>query len=617
MAGYDQSTIADFVDRVNKGEIILPAMQRDFVWKKEKIYDLFESLMRLYPIGTFICWQVDNSYLDQYAFNSFIKDYDESCEYNKKQRVKSQSNGPQKYLAVLDGQQRITSLVMGLIGSYTEKTKKRKADESYIYQKCILCIDVLYKQKELSDPLYKFQFIPETQANNFDNTVCSYWVPVREVLGKKLLFSSIINPLKSKVPDDLQTLVSDAYGPLEQLRTVLTQENTIYYYTAKDKNLSEVVEIFIRVNSQGKPLEASDLILSSATTHISQDDIHDTIRDAVVSLNERIKASWVTKDLILQVGLMCVESPTLSFGSQKVYKDSALLKTIFKDNWDSIIKALRLCTTFVDHIGFSRVDVPKNILTVLAYYFYQNPRLKNSYIKSKNSHKDCVLIRQWILRSIINNIFVDGTGTTLRRIRDLIRGKCDHGFPLDILLADDGRKNLRIDDATADSLLSIKYSDKRTLPLLAEICGYIELNEKEVDHIFAKDNINIKSNFKKLYLGDDDIESARQNYKYKVDMLPNLQLLDKSTNTSKGTRLYSDWVRDISSEIKAKHLLPLDDDYKFEDFLKFFDDRSKLLKKAILRAFPNSVEDILTIHGLNPETNSSPRKSASCSENLS
>lgn len=599
MAEYDHNSIAVFVERVARGEIILPAMQRDFVWKKEKIYSLFESLMREYPIGTFICWRIEKKELEQYAFNSILKDYDERTSDTRKDLVKPSTYKRDSYLAVLDGQQRITSLVMGVIGSYTEKTKQKNADGTFVYQRNVLCLNILYEQKDFTQPAYQFQFVPEDQCEILDESCSSYWVPVRLICDKDLFIYKIVNKAKAQLPSGLDILPGDPHGQIERLRKALVSDSNITYYTARDKDLAEVVEIFIRVNSQGKPLDASDLILSSATVHIFKEDIHEFIRKSVDALNACTTSKWITKEFILQTGLLCIDSESLSFGAPEVFKNSETLKKIFKDKWDSIIKAIKLAITMAEAVGFEGVDIPKSVLNVLSYYFYKNPKFRTSYPSSKGAAKDRVLIRQWILRSMINSVFVDGTGTSLKRIRALMCEHCQKGFPLQRLLDnEENKRSLIIDESRLDIVLKSAYGNKHTLPLLGEICGYVDLVDKEVDHIYAKSNINSKSSFKKFYKVEGDIEEVQKQYKSLLNVLPNLQILDKSANGSKGNTLYHDWVRSISKEQQEKHLLPIDKEYEFTDFVEFYEVRAKMLKKAILRAFPNSVEEILRSHGL-------------------
>lgn len=116
MAEYTPKTIYELIQEIDEGRVILPAMQRNFVWSEDKICSLFESIMRDYPIGTFLFWMINEDIFKKYVFNEFIRDYDE--ELGKMQRGKRATASFSDYTAVLDGQQRITSLYMGVKGKY-------------------------------------------------------------------------------------------------------------------------------------------------------------------------------------------------------------------------------------------------------------------------------------------------------------------------------------------------------------------------------------------------------------------------------------------------------------------------------------------------------------------
>ena len=56
---YFEQSIKDVLVEIEDGKLFLPAIQRKFVWSEEQITKLFDSLMRGYPIGTFLFWQID------------------------------------------------------------------------------------------------------------------------------------------------------------------------------------------------------------------------------------------------------------------------------------------------------------------------------------------------------------------------------------------------------------------------------------------------------------------------------------------------------------------------------------------------------------------------------
>ena len=59
MAQYTAKTVRDVLNMIERGKLILPSMQRNFVWEPRKICDLFDSLVSGYPIGTFLLALLD------------------------------------------------------------------------------------------------------------------------------------------------------------------------------------------------------------------------------------------------------------------------------------------------------------------------------------------------------------------------------------------------------------------------------------------------------------------------------------------------------------------------------------------------------------------------------
>ena len=44
-------TVNQLIEKIDTGELGLPELQRPFIWKDSKVRDLFDSMMRGYPIG--------------------------------------------------------------------------------------------------------------------------------------------------------------------------------------------------------------------------------------------------------------------------------------------------------------------------------------------------------------------------------------------------------------------------------------------------------------------------------------------------------------------------------------------------------------------------------------
>lgn len=116
----------------------LPAFQREFVWQPDNVEALFDSLMRGYPIGTFLLWQVEAEHKTDWEAYSFVFD---ARRHSRGTRMPTAGVSP-LYL-VLDGQQRLSSLLIGLRGSYATKKKHKRWDNPDSWIQKHLYLDLL------------------------------------------------------------------------------------------------------------------------------------------------------------------------------------------------------------------------------------------------------------------------------------------------------------------------------------------------------------------------------------------------------------------------------------------------------------------------------------------
>jgi uncharacterized protein with ParB-like and HNH nuclease domain len=70
-------TIAQAVKSIQTRDLVLPAIQREFVWEDKQIVRLFDSILRGYPIGSFLSWKIDPATAEEFRFYGFIRDYHE------------------------------------------------------------------------------------------------------------------------------------------------------------------------------------------------------------------------------------------------------------------------------------------------------------------------------------------------------------------------------------------------------------------------------------------------------------------------------------------------------------------------------------------------------------
>jgi uncharacterized protein with ParB-like and HNH nuclease domain len=94
------------VQNVLDGKYVLPAIQREFIWEPEQIELLFDSLLRGYPMSSFLFWEVPAKQVSDWQFYKFLTHYH---ALNAKHNLPAQLIGRREVTAVLDGKQRLTA----------------------------------------------------------------------------------------------------------------------------------------------------------------------------------------------------------------------------------------------------------------------------------------------------------------------------------------------------------------------------------------------------------------------------------------------------------------------------------------------------------------------------
>lgn len=157
---YNDETVADVLDGIQHRRYVLPAIQREFVWGPDRMCALFDSLMRDYPISSLLYWHVNKENSDEFRWYDFVLNYHELDA----PECPPHHNLPREdRIAVLDGQQRLTALNIGLRGSHAAHAKWRRYGRPQSYPRKHLFLDIC-AQPRLSedrseDQVYRFEFL--------------------------------------------------------------------------------------------------------------------------------------------------------------------------------------------------------------------------------------------------------------------------------------------------------------------------------------------------------------------------------------------------------------------------------------------------------------------------
>ncbi len=401
-------TISDTLKGISRNEYLLPAIQREFVWSKNQIAVLFDSLMRDYPIGSFLFWEVNRENINEYQFYEFVKNYHQKDGiHNPKANVSGETN----ITSVLDGQQRLTALYIGLRGTYAEKIKGQRRDNPTSYPKTKLFLNVMSYSNE-EDLEYEFKFLKDDIAGK-DKSEKSLWFEIGKILdykGTDELYDYLIEQeVETKYGKEKAKIANKM---LHKLYQVIHNDSVINFFLEKAQDLDKVLNIFIRTNSGGTQLSYSDLLLSTATAQWKSKDAREEITSFVDEINDIGDELFIDKNMVLKSCLVLSGVKDVAF---KVRNFNLKNMQNIEKLWDSIQCSIKLSVELVASFGFSGTTLTShNALISIAGYLSNLDNPPNFIDADKYSH-DRDKIRLWLLMVLLKRTF------TQKRVWALIR----------------------------------------------------------------------------------------------------------------------------------------------------------------------------------------------------
>ncbi|KNX43818.1 DUF262 domain-containing protein [Helicobacter pylori] len=512
MGVFLDKSIKDVVDELNV-RYFLPDIQREYVWLKKadekKIEQLFDSILRGYPIGSFLFWKLqkqdiakNESDSDKLNFQlyQFITNYDERKPHNEKIGIE-QIIRDDLYI-VLDGQQRLTSLYIGLKGTRTLKKKRARNDNPNAYEEKRL---YLKYQPNMDNPEDNYQF--EFHAKTPENDKKHFWFKVGDILELK----SVVNYTRE------HNLGNGESELLETLNKAFHDKQLISFFEETEKNLNKVLNIFIRVNSGGEKLSYSDLLMSILTASFSSD-----IREKMNALVDALKDKGfpnVGQDQVLKTCLLLIGKDT-TFELKNFNKNN--VKEI-EENWEKITESIYNAAKLLETFGYAGYLGSAYILSSLAYFYFLRQKM------DKNDEEQAL---KFVRNAQITSYFTPSTDTKLSVIAHSIKeARTFEEFNHN--LAKHQTWPLKI---TNDAIEEMMYSSSpaRVFPILQIL--YPNLNYKtttfHIDHIYPKSKF--KEGNKKL---DKDFYKC-ENHLY------NLQLLEGKENSAKKDKDPEAWLKE-------------------------------------------------------------------------
>ena len=571
-------SIEEMLTAIHKREYLMPAIQREFVWDVGQITKLVDSLMRGYPVGSFLLWDVKPDTAKSYTFYEFLTNYHERDNPYADKATVPAGNGT---TAVLDGQQRLTSLNIALYGSIAEKKKYAWWNSADAFPVKRLYLNLVDDPDEEELGLkYDLRFLTDKEAAAEEGSE-DKWFRVGAILGLDDSGPAIMDEVADRGILDYRTASRRLYDLYRAVRDL----KPMNYFLVTDQDADKVLEIFVRVNSGGTTLSYSDLLLSMATNQWRDLDAREEVRSLVSDLNSNAGRQFsFSKDVVLKTALTIADVDVRFKVTNFTQSNMAKVE----EAWPQIKGALLRAATLLQQFGYNERNLTANsVIVPLAHYLHLRGA-SDSYLDSTANAADRLALQRWVTRSLIKRgIWGSGLDTLLTRIRDVLRDNAGFDFPVAAVeeaMATTG-KSLAFYNAEIDELLNLKYGGQRTFSVLSVLYPGLDLGKK-----FHEDHIFPKSRFTKKKLTEVGIPVERiDDYLGAVNLLPNLQLLAGTANIEKQDALPANWIEAAfpSEEKRATYIAENDlDDLPLDlvEFSEFFEKRKQRVRSRLIAA---------------------------------
>lgn len=328
-------------------------------------------------------------------------------------------------------------------------------------------------------------------------------------------------------------------------------------------------------------LSYSDLLLSIATAQWETLDARKEITEFVDYINAIGSGFNVNKDFILKAALVLTGFSNIAFKVDNFNKQNMLM---IEQNWHTIKTSITQAFLLVSSFGFSRDSLKSNNAVIPIAYYLMTIGNPNNFEVSSTTVSNRKKIKKWLTMSLIKRTFSGQPDNVLRPLREIIKSNGNKEFPLDEIINKlrGTSKTIVFTDDDIENLLELQYGRADTLMVLMMLYPSLDYNNKfHIDHIYPK------SKFTRTALGKRDVPTNQiDEYINQVNDLSNLQMLAAIPNIEKQDKDFSDWFESNyltdTDKIQYRKINYLPEmDYTYGNFIKFMEERKKLLRKQL------------------------------------
>jgi len=549
-------TIYEAIQNIDNGKYVMPAFQRQYVWGMEQIEKLWDSILLDYPIATFLFWHVDN---DNVTEDTYFCNFLSEVTFDSRKQADSVNYDLSTIkikitdTAILDGQQRLTSLYLSLFGkAYIRQKHARKVVTGGLVTKLVIELNknkLTVDEEEYNSKKYDIRFtekVGKLSPTQFE---------IKNIIDGKFRDessrASAIEASIANVPNDSKEYAKNI---LQKLYKKVFEEKLVRYTEIHDMKQDDALEMFVRFNSGGKALRKSEITMSileaywpSAKTEFGK-----------LLINSY---SGFGTDFIIRAALMLYGDVVKSNINKQIAEE-------LKNNWQDFKSALVHLESVLKglKIEVSRFSGSWNVLLPIIYLIYYNP----SYINNVNG------IRAYLIRAVLFTYFQSGTTGKLQQMKSHINSN-EQEITIDML---EQINDLRVTDGKVEDILNVEKGSR----VAGEALYYLGLDWINKNFKYEQDHLHPYDRFE----GSKPVSVSMEEWKRwrsNRNRLPNLQLLEGRSNGSKNDMRLVDYYNDMNNDQKREFLvqasIPSDVSLEFEKFDEFYESRKAVLTKKI------------------------------------
>ncbi len=550
-------SIYEAMEFIENEKYVMPAFQRQYVWNMEQIEKLWDSILLDYPIATFLFWHVDeyNTTWDTY-FCNFLKTvtFDNKKQADNINYELSSIKPNISDTAILDGQQRLTSLYLSLFGQayIRERHARRKTIGGTVAKLVIELNEKISSEEEYNNKKFDIKF--NDKVGQLSVTQFEIKKLIDPNFKNKETRETAINNVIKNIPADNQQY---AQTILNKLCSKIYDEKLIRYTEILEMQQDDALEMFVRFNSGGKALKPSEITMSILEAYWPS---------ARTEFGKLLTNSFedFSTDFIIRTALML-------FGNVEKTNINKQIAEDLKNNWDYLKIALMNLKNFLDDIkiSISRFSGSWNVLIPLIFSIYYNHEYKQDYEAMKT----------YLIRAVLFNFFQSGTKGKLQKLKKKIS---EYNYKITVDMLDD-IYDFKVTDSKIEDILNSEKGSRMASEALYYLSHeWLNPNYKyEQDHLHPCERFS-DDNRKPIGIKFDEWKEWKGNR----NRLPNLHLLEGRSNASKGDIPLLSYVNDMNQEQKSlfyeRSFIRPSISLDFDNFGMFYNERKKNLSTKLL-----------------------------------